>query len=117
MGFYSHELMYEFHARDLGQTEALRRYADHAVKEIKSICGWDADVQINIEPEAKGKRIFSVSMIVFGLGEPIIVRKDGKQVLPVLRKVRKAVMRRIHRLTEKRVSHRKRALWNEQAAS
>lgn len=66
---------YEFHVKDLTQTEALKKYADHAVKEIKSTYGWDTDVQIHIEPEAKDKRLFSVSMCVFGMGEPILVQK------------------------------------------
>ncbi len=117
MDLYSQDLMYEFHARDLTQTEALRQYADHAVKEIKSTYGWDTDVQIHIEPEAKDKHLFSVSMSVFGLSEPIVVKKDGKQVMAVLRKVRKAVMRQIHRLSEKRVSGRRRFLLKEQIAS
>jgi ribosome-associated translation inhibitor RaiA len=117
MDLFSQDLMYEFHARDLTQTEALKQCADHAVKEIKSTYGWDTDVQINIEPEAKDKHLFSVSMSVFGLNEPVIVKKDGKQVLSVLRKVRKAVMRQIHRLSEKRVSHRRKVLLKEQIAS
>lgn len=117
MELFSQDLMYEFHVRDLTQTEALKQYADHAVKEIKSTYGWDTDVQINIEPEAKDKHLFSVSMSVFGLSEPVIIKKDGKQVLSVLRKVRKAVMRQIHRLSEKRVSHRRQILLKEQIAS
>src|SRR3954468_19522205 len=103
MDLYGQELVYEFHAKDLTQTEALKQYADHAVKEIKSTYGWDTDVQINIEPEAKDKHLFSVSMSVFGLSEPVIVSKVGKQVMSVLRKVRKAVMRQIHRMNEKRI--------------
>jgi hypothetical protein len=117
MDLYSQELMYEFHAKDLTQTEALKQYADHAVKEIKSTYGWDTEVQVNIEPEAISKHLFSVSMSVLGLAEPIVVKKTGKQVLSVLRKVRKAVMRRIHRLTEKRVRSRKRVFLNDQIAS
>lgn len=117
MELHGQELMYEFHARELTQTEALRQYADHAVKEIKSTYGWDTDIQINIEPEAKDKRLFSVSMSVFGLGEPIVVRKDGKHVRAVLRKVRKAVMRQIHRLVKRRVSYRRKSFFKEQLAS
>lgn len=116
MDLFSQDLMYEFHTRDLTQTEALKQYADHAVREIKSTYGWDTDVQINIEPEAKDKHLFSVSMSVFGLSEPVIIKKDGKQVLSVLRKVRKAVMRQIHRISERRVSHRKKHLLKEQMA-
>lgn len=107
MDLFSQDLIYQFHKRDLFQTEALKQYSDHAVKEIKSTYGWDTDVQINIEPEAKDKSLFSVSMSVFGLSEPVIIKKNGKQILSVLRKVRKAVMRQIHRLSEKRISHRK----------
>ncbi len=117
MELYNQQLMYEFHAKDLSQTEALKQYADHAVKEIKSTYGWDTDVQINIEPEAKDKHLFSVSMSVFGLGEPIVVHKDGKHVMAILRKVRKAVMRQIHRLSEKKASQRRRQFIKEQWAS
>lgn len=107
MDLFNQNLMYEFHARELLQTDALKQYADHAVKEIKSNYGWDTDVQINIEPEVKDKKLFSVSMSVFGLDEPIVVKKAGKHVLAVLRKVRKTVMRQIHRISEKRIRQRK----------
>ena len=117
MELYNQQFMYEFHAKDLSQTEALKQYADHAVKEIKSTYGWDTDVQIKIEPEAKDKHLFLVSMSVFGLGEPIVVQKDGKHVMGILRKVRKAVMRQIHRLSEKKVSYRRKNFLKEQWAS
>ncbi len=117
MDLFNQELMYELHAKDLTQIEALKQYADHAVKEIKFTYGWDTDVQINIEPEAKDKHLFAVTMSVYGLDEPILVRKDGKHVMAVLRKVRKAVMRQIHRASEKRVSYRKRNFLREQFAS
>ena len=32
MELHSEELMYEFHAKDLSQPEALKQYADHAVR-------------------------------------------------------------------------------------
>jgi len=93
MDLFNEELMYEFHAKDLMQTEAIKQFADHAVKEIKSTYGWNTDIQIHIEPEAKDKHLFSVSMSVFGLGEPIVAKKDGKDVMAVLRKVRKGQWR------------------------
>lgn len=117
MELHSEELMYEFHAKDLTQPEALKQYADHAVKEIKSTYGWDTYVQINIEPEAKDKHLFSVSMSVFGLREPIVIKKAGKHVLSILRKVRKTVMRQIHRLCERKVSYRRKPIFKEQLAS
>lgn len=117
MDFYDKELVYEFHAKDLIQTEALKQYAQHAVKEIKTTYGWDTDVQIHIEPIAKDKHLFSVSMSVFGLAEPVFVKKDGKQVMSLLKKVRKSVMRQIHRMNEKRLTHRRKALLKDQLAS
>lgn len=116
MNLIDQNLMYEFHIRDLSHTEALKQYADHAVKEIKDLVGWDTDVHINIEPEAKDKHLFSVSMSVLGLHEPIVAKKEGKQVLAVLRKVRKAVLRQIHRLNDRRISHRKKQSLKEQFA-
>jgi len=107
MDLFNQELMYELHVKDLLHVDALKQYADHMVKEIKSTVGWDTDVQINIEPEAKDKHLFMVSMSVFGLGKPIVVRKDGKHPLSILRKVRKSVLRQIHQLNEKRISRRK----------
>lgn len=113
MELFNQQFMYEFHAKDLSQTEPLKQYADHAVKEIKSTYGWDTDVQINIEPEAKDKHLFSVSMSVFGLSQPIVVKKDGKDVMATLRKVRKAVVRQIHRLCKKKVSGRRKHFLEE----
>lgn len=101
------ELMYEFHVKELTQTEALKQFADHIVKEIKSTTGWDTDVHVTIEPAVKDKHLFNVSMSVYGIGKTIVVSKMGKHVLAVLRKVRKAVLRQIHRLIDKKVGLRK----------
>lgn len=117
MDLFNQDLMYEFHAKELTQTEALKQYADHTVREIKSILGWEADVQVNIEPEAKDKRLYSVSIGVFGLGDSIVVKKEGKHVLAVLRKVRKAVLRQIHKLSKMKVSYRRKNFLKEQFAS
>jgi hypothetical protein len=102
------ELMYEFHARELSQTEALKKYADHVVKEIKTTAGWDSEIHVNVEPAVKDKNLFLVSMTVFGLGQPIVVKKMGKRVLSLMKKVRKAVLRQIHNMSDKKCSLRKR---------
>jgi hypothetical protein len=117
MKFHQTELMYEFHVKGLSETDALKQLADHAVKEIKATTDWDTEVQITVEPEAKDKRLFSVSMTVFGLQEPVIVKKDGKNVLAVFRKVKKAALRQIHRMNEKRITIRRKHFFKEQYAS
>lgn len=117
MDLYNEQLMYEFHAKDLSQTEALKQYANHAVKEIKSTYGWDTDVHVTIEPEVKDKHLFSVTMSVFGLSEPVVAKKGGKHVLSVLRKVRKTVMRQIHKLNARKISYRRKPLFRERLTS
>jgi hypothetical protein len=114
---FSEKLMYEFHVQELGQIEALKQYADHVVKEIKTTAGWDTYVHVSIEPLGKDKRLFSVSMSVFGLNEPIVVSKEGKHVLAVLRKVRKTVLRQIHRLVQRKIVQRRKQLFKPQVAS
>jgi len=108
------ELMYEFHARELTQTEGLKQIADHAVKEIKAKFGWDTDVEVSIEPEAKDKHLFSVCMSVFGAGETIVVKKEGKHVLATLKKVKKTVLRRLHDVGKRRIAYRRRTGLKEQ---
>ncbi len=117
MGTFNPELMYELQAKDFNQTEALKPIADHAVKEIKSAAGWDTDVQVHVEPQAKDKGLYSVSISVFGLGEPVIAKKEGKNVIAVFRKVRKSVLRRIHQMSDQRIAARRRTTFREQFAS
>lgn len=116
MGVYHQHFMYDLHMRDLVQTEGLRQYADHVVKEIKSTCGGDTDIQIRIEPEPKVRKSYSISINVTGLEDPIVIHKNGKNILPVFRKARKAVMRKIRRLNERRI-HKRRPIIQEQWAS
>lgn len=117
MSFSNQELMYEFQAKDLTQTEAIKQYTDHIVKEIKSQASWDTDVQVHIESEAKDKHLFSVSLSVHGLGEPVVICKEGKNVLAVLRKVRKGILRQVRGLGKKRITDRRKQFWREQFAS
>ena len=107
MDLFSEELMYQFQVKDLGAKEALRQFADHLVKQIKAEAGWDTDVHLSIQPGVKGDQLYSVSLSVFGLSDPIVVRKQGRHVLNVMRKVRKAGLRQIHRLVQKKIVQRR----------
>ena len=116
-GSLNDALMYDFRAKSLTQIEPVKQFTDHMVKEIKSLSSWDTDVQVHIEPEAKDKRLFSVSLSVFGLGQPIVISKQGKNVMAILRKVCKGIMRQVHRISKKRISHRRKHFLKEQFAS
>ncbi len=117
MDFYQSELTYEVQTNEFKQTEALKQYCAHAVKEIKSTYGWDTEVQISILPSGQSSDEFSVTMKVFGLGEPVIAKKSGKQVMAQLRKVRKAVMRQIHRMSERKACYRRKSFFKEPLAA
>ncbi len=112
MDLINHNLMYEFHARDLAQIEGLKQISDHTAKEIKSIAGWDADVEVTIEPESKTKGLFAVSIRIYVLGEHIFIKKEGRNAMSVLRKVRKSALRKLHGLCQKRVNVRRKHFIN-----
>lgn len=109
-----HATQYELQLKDIPYTEALKQIADHVVKEIHSTAGDEVDVQIHVEPEVKDKQIYSVSLNVYGPYEPISVRKEGKNIFSLLRKVRKTVLRRLHKATDRRLSWRRKSSLKEQ---
>jgi hypothetical protein len=109
--------MYEFRVKDYGREEHLKLMADHAVREIKETAGWDADVQVNIEPEARSRGVYAVSISVFALGDQITVKKRGRHVHAVFKKARKAALRRIHQISDQRTTFRRKTLVREPFAS
>ncbi len=113
----SQNLIYDFNAKNMAHADTFRLFSDQAVKEIKSTLGWETDVQVSIEPETGDCSSYAVSMAVFGLREPVVVKKGGRSVMAVLRKVRKAVLRRIHRMNEKRTDYRRKLHFREPLAS
>ena len=110
------EHMYEFHVKGVSATETLKQLANHAVKEIKSTTELDTEVQITVEPESKNKRLFVVSMSVFGFQEPVVVKKGGRNVLAVFRKVKKTAIRQIFKMNERKIKNRRKHFFKEQYA-
>lgn len=107
MGIFTNGFIYDFHAKDLLHIEAVKPFADHVVKEIRQLSGSDADVEVHIEPEAKDKRLYNVAINVHGVGRSIHVEKSGKNVVSVLRKVRRGVVRQVLKMRKKRVQERR----------
>jgi hypothetical protein len=106
MSVYRQEFAYGFQAKNLVNIEPLKKVMDRTVREIQSLIGKEADVQVSIESEVKNKKLFSVSMSVFGLRQPIVVKRTGKQVLSVIKEVRKVALRQIHKFGERRLTRR-----------
>jgi len=111
------ELNYDFHAKNFSQAKTLRQFSDHVVREIRSIAGRETDIQVNIEAEAGDGCSYAVSLSVFGLRDPVVVKKGGRSVMSVLRKAKKAVLRRIHQMNEKRFDHHRKLHFREPLAS
>lgn len=101
--------MYEMSFKDVNLSHQIKQVFDQMVKEVKSAAGWDTDVEIHVEPEVKDKGVYLVSVTVHGLGEKIFVKKRGKLLLSVIKKVRKAVIRQVHRKSHRRLRFRKKA--------
>lgn len=117
MAFSNSEMMYEFDVKASAHSEALRQFADHTVREIKTLAGWDADVRVTVEPNRIVKGHFAVSMSVFGLDHSVFVRKEGRNLIAVFRKVRNAVLRSVQRQSKRRMAKRRRRIFSEQFAS
>lgn len=93
MEFMNPELFYEFRAKKYAHR--FRSYADDAVKEIKRQVGNEPGIQVSIKEEDRLKGVFSVSMTVNGMGEPVFVRKAGRNVIQLIKKTKKLLLSRL----------------------
>lgn len=104
MEFISPELYYEYHAKEYA--EKFRYYSDAAVKDIKHQIGNEPDIQVTIEEEKRGKGLFSVSMAISGMGEVLFVRKVGKNVLHLIKKVKKLLLNKVRSTQHRKINRR-----------
>ncbi len=111
------EPTYGFHVKDLPHSNSLKSSADEIVRDIKRFSKQATDVHIHIEPEVKDKHIYSVTLSVHGLGETVVVKKSGKDLLSLVKKVKRATMRQLHRLSDKTVSFRRHKTPHHEIAS
>ncbi len=100
--------MYELYLKSIRNPSALRSYVDPIVREVKQAAGPDADVHVSIEPECKDKRLYQVSIQVIGLSAPIVVKRVAKKPLSALRRARKAILRKLHQRTSRRLTLQRR---------
>ena len=105
MDFMNPELIYEFHAKDLGLK--YRNYTDQVVRDIRQQVGTDPDVHVRIEPEKKNSSLYSVAMSISGIGDTVFVKKAGKHIVPTLKKVKKLLLNKARRVQTKKVSKKR----------
>lgn len=99
------ELYYDYHAKK--DADHFRLHSDDAVKDLKRKLGHNLDIQVVIDEEEKNKGLFSVAMSISGTGEPIFVKKMGKNVVHLIKKVKKLLLKKTRSLQRKRFSKRR----------
>lgn len=100
-----YHLMYDFKRYKNVET---RRQADDVVKEVVQELDGKGRLQVKVEDE--GPKRFAVSISVEGFYEPFYVKKTGKKIIPTMKKVKKALLRKIRRYKRQRISQKKRGL-------
>ncbi|MEZ4873280.1 MAG: hypothetical protein R2827_13760 [Bdellovibrionales bacterium] len=110
-------MMYELYVKDISENQVIKQAANHTVKEIQAEVSTEADVHISVEPEPKGRKNINVTLSVFGFRDPIVVKKRGRNILSVFKKVKKTALRRIRSLKRKNDRIHKKKFFKEQFAS
>lgn len=102
MELVSSNLFYEYHAKEHAQR--FRNYTDAAVKDIKRQIGNEPDVQVSIEEEERRKGLFSVSISISGMREPLFVKKVGKNVVHLIKKVKKLILKKVRAIQRRKLN-------------
>lgn len=97
MSFATMEPFYEYSTKGLRNPEGFKQQVDRAVREIIEVIGSDADVQVHVEPEAKDKGLYTLSISADVLGRPVTVKKTGKRVYTLLKQAKKTLIRLFRR--------------------
>lgn len=116
MELINQDLMYVFRSKNIDHTDSLKNLANSAVRKIKSSFGWDTEVEVSIEPEMQDGQLFTVSVSVYGVGDPVVVRKHGKNLFSIFKKVNKTVLKQLQRQARKQLSFRRNSIFTEKYA-
>lgn len=86
---------YDISVRGLKQPELFENQAEKVIKEISQAVGWDTPTRVCLEPVSTTKHLLSLSILTEANGHPVVVTKEGKKVLPLLNRVKRAVKKQI----------------------
>ena len=107
MDVFNSDLSYELQLKGLEVKEGVKKQASQIVRDIKRWVGGHVDVKVTIEPEATRKRLFSVAVAVDGVEEPVTIKKRGKNIVSILKKVKRIALRKLTQKQSKRVRGRR----------
>ncbi len=83
----------------------IKRELESIASEIEEIIP-HANVSIDLEPESIQKHVYSLSMVVQGLNEDIVITRYDTHIYPMILKIKKDVIKKIHHHKEKEISSR-----------
>jgi hypothetical protein len=93
------DLNYDYHVR--GIEDHYKKDADRTVRELRSQLGYDPSIHIGIERVTNKNNTYEVSLSVIGLSGRIHIRKSGKNVPLLLKKVKKTTLSRARQRRQK----------------
>jgi hypothetical protein len=92
---------YDISVRGLKQPELFESEAEKVIKEISQVTGWDTPTRVCLEPVSVNKNLFSLSILTEANGQPVVVTKEGRRVLTLLNRVKRAVKKQIREIQYK----------------
>lgn len=86
--------------------DATKKHLDLLVKEVKQVID-QGELQVKIEelPDTK----YSVSMAAQLPNDTVVTKKKGKKIIPLLKKVKKSLLRRVRSRIQKKRHRRRRS--------
>lgn len=84
---------YQFSAKGLRSPSGFKKHVDHAVSEILEALGNETDLHVHIEPEAKSRGLFTLTMSADVSGEPVTIKKTGRHIHALLKKSKKVLIK------------------------
>lgn len=93
---------YRFHG--ITATDALRNTIEDIVSEIE-LAAPGVEVEVKVEKESKrlGHKLFCVQMTAHFWGKTILLKRQGSEVYPLLHKMKKLFIRRLHAMKQMRL--------------
>lgn len=112
MTFYSHDLMYEVKLKQPKILLPQKKDVDEVVGSMRNVMDVPDEIQIMVDLESPNKKLFSVSVHIEVMGQKLMAKKKGKNILTALIKAKKAIIRS-HKRVHNKCLNRKKQWLNE----
>ena len=99
LAFQPNDLVYDYQVK--GAPDKFKADSDQAVRDLRNHIGNEPSIHLGIERLKGDKGEFAVSMSVVGLGGRIHIKKTGKNVPHLIKKVKKMTLSRVRRQKQK----------------